>query len=424
MQRLTTLFPSTMLEEHAEELGVVERDGKLQIPALVWAFVFGFAAGESRTLAGFRRAYNSTADEVLSPGGFYQRLTPLFAEYLCDLVERSLDEVAVPHTVSEEFSRFRDVIIADGTVLRLHQFLAEEYEGRKEEQAGARLHLLHNATDRTIERFSVTDEKAHDSTAFDTGSWLKGRLVLFDRAYFKFRRFALIDENDGYFVSQLKSSSNPVITAELREWRGRAIPLEGEHVYDIVEDLQRKYIDVEVEVSFQRREYAGTQSWDTKRFRVVGVRVEDADDYQLYITNLSRESFLPADIATLYRCRWEVEVLFRELKTQYELDEFDTSKKHVVEVLLYAALLSLVVSRALLKVVTEEADDECVFPTERWAATFRSHAQLILHELGDYLGYSPPPLLERLIEDAQKIHQQRPILQERLATVTQPTIEA
>jgi putative transposase len=40
-----------MLEEHAEELDVVERDGKLQIPALVWAFVFGFAVGESRTLA-------------------------------------------------------------------------------------------------------------------------------------------------------------------------------------------------------------------------------------------------------------------------------------------------------------------------------------------------------------------------------------
>jgi len=54
MRRLTTLFPSEFLEEHAEELGVVERDRKLQIP-FVWAFVFGFAAGESRTLAGFRR---------------------------------------------------------------------------------------------------------------------------------------------------------------------------------------------------------------------------------------------------------------------------------------------------------------------------------------------------------------------------------
>jgi putative transposase len=75
-----------MLEDHAEEHGVVERDGKLQIPALVWTFMFGFATGERRTLAGFRRSYNSTADETLTAGGLYQRLTPRLAEFLCDLV--------------------------------------------------------------------------------------------------------------------------------------------------------------------------------------------------------------------------------------------------------------------------------------------------------------------------------------------------
>ena len=96
----------------------------------------------------------------------------------------------------------------------------------------------------------------------------------------------------------------------------------------------------------------------------------------------------------------------------------------MVEILLYAALLSLLVSRELLDLVSEQADDEIVFPPGRWAATFRSHAQLILHELGEFLGYSPLPLLERLIEDAQKIHQQRPILQETLVTATQPSSEA
>lgn len=59
MRRLTTLFPSEFLEEHTEELGVIERDRKLQISAFVWSFVFGFAAGERRTLAGFRRSYHS-----------------------------------------------------------------------------------------------------------------------------------------------------------------------------------------------------------------------------------------------------------------------------------------------------------------------------------------------------------------------------
>ncbi|TKX42594.1 IS4 family transposase [Halorubrum sp. SD690R] len=424
MRRLTILFPSEFLEEHAEELGVVERDRKLQIPAFVWAFVFGSAAGESRTLAGFRRCYNSTADETISPGGFYQRLTPTLAEYLRDLVERGLDEVAVPNAVDADIDRFRDVMIADGTVLRLHEFLSDQFEARYEEQAGAKLHLLHNATEQTIEQLDTANEKTHDSTLFKTGPWLENRLMLFDLAYFKYRRFALIDENDGYFVSRLKQNANPVITAELREWRGRAIPLEGKQLRAVLDDLDRKYIDVEVEVEFKRGPYNGTQSLDTKRFRVVGVRDEDADDYHLYMTNLARKEFFPADLAEIYRCRWEVELLFRELKTQYELDEFDTSDEHVVRILLYAALLSLLVSRDLLDLVTEQADDELVFPTERWAATFRSHAQLILHELGEFLGYSPPPLLDRLIEDAQKIHKRRPILQETLATATQPRCEA
>jgi putative transposase len=84
-------------------------------------------------------------------------------------------------------------------------------------------------------------------------------------------------------------------------------------------------------------------------------------------------------------------------------------------------VLTLLVNRELLDLVIEHADDDAVFPPERWAATFRSHAQQILKRLSDYLGYSPPPLLDRMAADAQKIHQQRPILQERFATVTQST---
>jgi putative transposase len=84
--------------------------------------------------------------------------------------------------------------------------------------------------------------------------------------------------------------------------------------------------------------------------------------------------------------------------------------------------LTLLVSRELLDLVSEHATDEAVFPSERWAATFRSHAQLILYELSQHLGYSPPPLIDRIAEDAQKIHQDRPILQEKLATTTQRAI--
>jgi len=259
MRRLTTLFPSEFLEKHAEELGVVERDRKLQIPAFVWAFVFGFAAGESRTLAGFRRSYNSTADETISPSGFYQWLTPTLAEYFRDLVERGLDEVAVSDAVDADTDRFRDVMVADGTVLRLHEFLSDQFEARHEEQAGAKLHLLHNATEQTIERIDTADEKTHDSTLFKTGPWLENRLMLFDLAYFKYRRFALIDENGGCFVSRLKQNANPVITAELREWRGRAIPFRRQ----AAPNCSRRSRSEVHRCGGRSRVQAGAVQWDT-----------------------------------------------------------------------------------------------------------------------------------------------------------------
>ncbi|GAA0249771.1 hypothetical protein GCM10009000_077540 [Halobacterium noricense] len=59
-------------------------------------------------------------------------------------------------------------------------------------------------------------------------------------------------------------------------------------------------------------------------------------------------------------------LLFRELKTLYDLDEFGTSNPAVVEILLYAAILTLLVNRELLDLVIECADEEAVFPPECW----------------------------------------------------------
>ena len=140
--------------------------------------------------------------------------------------------------------------------------------------------------------------------------------------------------------------------------------------------------------------------------------------------DLSRKEFLSGDIAIMYQSRWAVELLFRELKTQYRLNGFDMTKPHIAEILIYAALSSLIVSRELLSLVIERPKDSAVFSPEHWAATFRSHAQLILNRLRRFLGDSPPPLLDRFIKNAQKIHQQRLVLQEHLAISIQPrTVE-
>ena len=67
--------------------------------------------------------------------------------------------------------------------------------------------------------------------------------------------------------------------------------MEGKQIHDVVDDLHRTSIDVEVDAEIERGPYGGTRSVDTKRLHIVGVCNEDAGDYHLCIANLPEKSF-------------------------------------------------------------------------------------------------------------------------------------
>lgn len=415
-ERLTKLFPPDWLETRARHHGVIIRDRKLDITAFVWSLVFGFAIGDDRTIEDLRRTYLTVADRPLCSTSFHDRFTAALAAFLRELIDEALQDAAVPHTMTDQLDRFRDLVIADATVFRLHDLLADAYPATHDDQAGAKLHLVHNVTEGTLERLDLTDEQTHESSQFTNGSWLAGRLLLFDLGYFKYHRFARIDENGGFFVSRLKRNANPVIVEELRTWRGNAKSLVGEPVWDIVDDLHREEIDALVEITFKRRAYAGKRSPDSARFRLIGLRNDATGEYHCYLTNLPNEPFSPSQVAALYRARWEIEILFRELKSTYGLDELPSSKPAIVEVLILASILTLVVSRVLLGLLREVATDrgeEVTFPPERFARVFQSVAPLLADRMARYLGYDPPNLLELMYREAQK-QQSRPLLLEQV----------
>jgi len=304
MRRLTTLFPSEFLEEHAEELGVVERDRKLQIPAFRLGVQFGFAAGESRTLAGFRRSYNSTADETISPSGFYQWLTPTLAEYFRDLVERGLDEVAVSDAVDADTDRFRDVMVADGTVLRLHEFLSDR------SKPAMRSRLERSSTCSTMPQSRRSNESILLTRKHTTAPCSKQGHGLRTASCCSIRLLQVppvcADRRERRLLREpAETEREPGDYGRITEWRGRAIPLEGKQP-ELFSTIRSEVHRCGGRSRVQAGPYNGTQSLDTKRFRVVGVRDEDADDYHLYMTNLARKEFFPADLAEIYRCRWKL----------------------------------------------------------------------------------------------------------------------
>nr|WP_278244216.1 transposase [Desulfofundulus thermocisternus] len=81
---------------------------------------------------------------------------------------------------------------------------------------------------------------------------------------------------------------------------------------------------------------------------MVGVLDKESKTYHFYLTNITPEQLSAEDVALLYRARWSIELVFKELKRLYQLDVFSSGAPAVVESLVLVAMLTLVVSHRLL----------------------------------------------------------------------------
>ncbi len=192
--------------------------------------------------------------------------------------------------------------------------------------------------------------------------------MLFDLGYYNFSLFDRIEANGGFFLSRAKSNFNPLIVAVHRTWRGRAVEVVGHRLRDILPRLQRGYLDVEVEVQFKKRAYNDKRSTKHRTFRMIAVRHAETGEYHVYLTNVPAQTLPAEDISRTYVLRWQVELLFKAMKSHGHLDQLPSSKKCVVECLVWASVLTTLVSQALYREVRKVVAARRYMPALRWAA--------------------------------------------------------
>jgi IS4 transposase len=382
---LTSLIPTRHLNALARQMGVVQRERKVQPLALFWTIVLAFGAGGERTLAGLRRAYEKSTGQTLVPSAFFDRfseaLAAFFRAVMLELLE-GLQQAEVKFRGLLE--PFRDVLATDSTLVKLHDLLERRYPACRTNhtKAAAKLHVVMSVKGEGPRSVKLTSGRQHDGPVFRVGRWVRDRLLLFDLGYFRYQLFDCIDRHGGYFISRLKENANPEIVATLRQWRGRSVSLVGERLRDVIDRLQRETLDVEVEVVFRRRVYAGSRTGARRRLRLVGVRDARTGRYHLYVTNIAPERLSSEEVARVYACRWQIELLFKEMKSHYGMEGLPSRKNPIVETLLYATVVTLVVSRRLLRAVRSALSSlGRVIPVGRWAAIFATVALEILNLL-------------------------------------------
>jgi len=391
---LNKLFSPEWLRKTAKETGLIKRERKIDPVLMFWVLVLGFGVQLQRTLASLHRQYEETGSVDISRGSFYERFSPELVRFLHACVVHGMEQLAeTSHlALQKRLSRFKDLLIQDSTVIRVHEKLAKKWPAVRSRKvaAGVKVSLLVSAICDGPKRVMITGERTSEIKTLRIGPWIKDRILLFDQGFYKYLSFTRVTEYGGFFVTRVKANADPVITQVYSTCRGRSMDLMGKSVSEVLPKVKRQIVDAEVEVSFRRRTYNGKRKGDTSRFRLIMVYNEEDEKYHTYLTNISSDILNAKEIAALYTARWHVELIFKELKSRYGIDILPTANPEIVEALLWVGILTLLISRKIYWIVCENNLDKAVRYTHiRWATIFAERANKLRDSVLAYAGLYP-----------------------------------
>jgi IS4 transposase len=414
------MFPRAKLERSAREEGVVIRRRRVDPVKLLWVLLLTLDTRGERTIADLRRSYARVTGTRLAPSAFYGRLSVALARWIRRLAREALEAAAQPGRASRAVvGQIQEILCVDSTVVRLHDRLMQLFPACRTNhtQAAAKLHTVLNVRGCGPSSVKLTAERVHDGPVLRAGKWVVGKLLLFDLGYYRFSLFAAIGRQGGFFLTRLKEGANPTVVRLYRGQLGGAIPGEGIPLQDIKDRLRREVLDAEVEVRYRSRPYGGSRRGHTLRLRLVGLRDPERGVYHCYLTNLDPDTVAAEEIGKLYRARWAIELLFREMKSCYQLEAIPSAKPQVVEIFLYAAVLVVLLSRTLLHAVCRWGTLKIErAPIERWARLFVSAAPTLLTIMLDPLHmarHREPALIRFLAAEAVDPNVHRKLLLQR-----------
>lgn len=347
--RLTELFKSTFAPEKilklAREFGAVQRLRSIHPADFCNALVGCSMGDEERSIASARRLYGQIAGYAPEESSFYDRFNAGMGRLMKTLYEQALEaatdegRAAVAIVLNE--LKLKDILAIDGSQVLLPKSASVVLPSTSKEHGGFKVTATLSVAYQALRRIDVTDARTHDRKALKLDRWLHNQLLLLDRGYCDHRLFADIEARKGFFLTPLKATSIPTI-AKIRCGLGQR------HVgKELLDDLPYNG-DLDIDAMFSIR------GGRPKSFRVVGVSVlhEMEDGSSEYVdiwlvTNLPPELVSAEQLATLYRLRWDVEILFKILKSVARMDQIRSANKDVIDAFLYAALLGLVLAQGI-----------------------------------------------------------------------------
>jgi len=276
------------------------------------------------------------------------------------LLQYSRSQIIANDPKLEKLSQlFPNILLEDSSAITLHPSLAYKYEGtnrggRSGMRSQVKIDLIHN-----IGKGCIVDVSLHSGKDPDQGiarrilSFVrKGDLVIRDLGYFVLDVFQKFNEMGVYFISRLQPNvkvflkSNDTIPLDLgayikKRFKKTAIIEFDGFLGDKKIPARIVLYKVPPDIANRRLREAHKRAKETGR--TLSKSKETLTIYSIFVTNIPSD-VLPVElIGTVYRLRWEIELIFKQWKSQLRINHLEGINPNRIDTLIWGRLCMVVI---------------------------------------------------------------------------------
>lgn len=198
--------------------------------------------------------------------------------------------------------------------------------GRK--KGGIKVHTVIHANEGVPSDIRFTSAATHDSFMLIPSNLNGGDVMAMDRAYIDYRKMEEMTERGVTYVTKMKKNLK----------------------YTILRDIMYQTPDGLMEVRIQNVEFTGKVKEDNMiRHRARIVTYADADKRKLVQLLTNDMDADPEEIIAIYRKRWEIELLFKQMKQNFPLKYFYGESANAIKIQIWITLIANLLLMVLKK---------------------------------------------------------------------------
>lgn len=300
--------------------------------ANAWTCVRHLKAMVFAQLAGLNSLREIEQGLAAHPGGLYHLdLRPARRSTLCDAQSHRPAAVfrdicmslmaQASRTIRREAAELVQLVDASPIPLRDRRYDWAQADLRVR---GLKLHLGYDPRNQLPDWLDITSPKVSDITAAHSLPIRRGATYVMDKGYLDYGWWHRIHEADAFFVTRLKKNSRRRAVKGLRP--------AGEGIL----------ADNRVKVGHPRPRGGKVNPLAETPLREIVVARPGKEPLCLVTNDLTRSA---ADIAALYKERWQIELMFKWLKQTLKIKRFVGRSENAVKIQIYCAIIAFLLLR-------------------------------------------------------------------------------